>query len=129
MPAWIPLTGKQRQITRQVNGSRKQAEKVEARLKTEVEDGRHAGTRAKTFAELLDKWIEWRADNDKPISPRTVNDYRSLIEAKIKPALGSRRIAKIDTRALDAFYDELRRHCCIWRSRLSAPSTGGHERL
>jgi hypothetical protein len=31
-----PLTGKQRQITRQVNGSYRQAEKVEARLRTEA---------------------------------------------------------------------------------------------
>jgi hypothetical protein len=44
-----PLTGKQRQITRQVNGSYRQAEKVEARLRTEVADGQHAGTRVKTL--------------------------------------------------------------------------------
>jgi hypothetical protein len=45
-----PLTGKQRQITWQVNGSRKQPEKVEARLKTEVADGRHAGTKLRRSA-------------------------------------------------------------------------------
>jgi hypothetical protein len=63
-----PLTGRQRYISRQVNGSYRQAQKEEARLKTEVADGRHTGTRAKTFAELLDRWIEWRPDNGKPIS-------------------------------------------------------------
>jgi integrase len=83
-----PLTGKQRQITRQVNGSRREAEKVEARLRTEVADGQHAGTRLKTLGELLDLWIERRAASDKPISPDTVEDYRSLIAKKIKPALG-----------------------------------------
>jgi hypothetical protein len=31
-----PVTGRQRQLTRQINGSRRQAEKVEARLRTEV---------------------------------------------------------------------------------------------
>jgi hypothetical protein len=41
-----PLTGKQRQLTRQVNGSRREAEKVEARLRTEVADGRQASHRA-----------------------------------------------------------------------------------
>jgi hypothetical protein len=46
-----PLTGKQRQLTRQVNGSYRQAEKVEARLRTGVADGQHAGTRLNaTFA-------------------------------------------------------------------------------
>ena len=64
-----PLTGKQRQLTRQVNGSYRQAEKVEARLRTEVADGQHAGTRVKTLGELLDLWIERRAASDKPISP------------------------------------------------------------
>jgi hypothetical protein len=44
-----PLTGRQKQISRQVNGSYRQAEKKERELLTEVADGRHAGTRAKTL--------------------------------------------------------------------------------
>jgi hypothetical protein len=48
-----PITGRQRQITRQVNGSHRQAEKVEARLRTEVADRQHAGTRLKTLGELV----------------------------------------------------------------------------
>ena len=104
-----PLTGKQRQITRQVNGSHRQAEKVEARLRTEVADGKHAGTRLKTLGELVDLWIDWRAASDKPISPDTVQDYRSLIAKKIKPALGGKRLHTINARVLDAFYVDLRR--------------------
>ena len=104
-----PLTGKQRQITRQVNGSHRQAEKVEARLRTEVTDGKHAGTRLKTLGELVDLWIDWRAASDKPISPDTVEDYRSLIAKKIKPALGGKRLHTVNARVFDAFYDDLRR--------------------
>ncbi len=105
-----PLTGKQQQITRQVNGSYRQAEKVEARLRTEVADGQHVGTRVKTLGELLDLWIERRAASDKPVSPDTVEDYRSLIAKKIKPALGGKRLHTVNARVLDAFYDDLRRH-------------------
>ena len=105
-----PLTGRQRQITRQVNGSYRQAEKLEARLRTEVADGQHAGTRLKTLGELLDLWIERRAASDKPISPDTVEDYRSLIAKKIKPALGGKRLHTVNARVLDAFYDDLRRY-------------------
>jgi integrase len=105
-----PLTGKQRQLTRQVNGSRRQAEKLEARLRTEVADGQHAGTRVKTLGELVDLWIERRAASDKPISPDTVEDYRSLIAKKIKPALGGKRLHTVNARVLDTFYDGLRRH-------------------
>jgi integrase len=93
----------------QVNGSYRQAEKVEARLRTEVADGQHAGTRLKTLGELVDLWIERRAASDKPISPDTVEDYRSLIAKKIKPALGGKRLHTVTARVLDAFYDDLRR--------------------
>jgi integrase len=83
---------------------------VEDRLRTEVADGRHAGTRVKTLGELVDLWIEWRAGSDKPISPDTVEDYRSLIARKIKPALGGKRLHTVNARVLDAFYDGLRRY-------------------
>ncbi len=86
---------------------------MEARLRTEVadgQDGQHAGTRLKTLGELVDLWIERRASRDKPISPDTVEDYRSLIAKKIKPALGGKRLHTVNARALDAFYDDLRRY-------------------
>jgi integrase len=104
-----PLTGKQRQLTRQVNGSYRQAEQVEARLRTEVADGQHAGTRLKTLGELVDLWIERRATSDRPILPHTLEDYRSLIANKIKPAIGGKRLHTVNARVLDAFYDDLRR--------------------
>ncbi len=104
-----PLTGKQRQITRQVNGSYRQAEKVEARLRTEVADGQHTGTRVRTLGELADLWIKRRAESDKPISPHTLEDYRSLIDNKIKPAIGGKKLHTINARVLDTFYDDLRR--------------------
>lgn len=85
-----PVTGRQRYKSRQVNGSFRDAQKEEARLITEVADGRHLGTRTKTFGELLDAWLRWRERNGKPISPRTLNDYRALVEDRIKPALATR---------------------------------------
>jgi hypothetical protein len=88
------LTGKQRQL----NGSYRQAEKIEASLRTEVADGQHAGTRVKTLGELLDLWIERRAASDKPISPDTAEGYRSLIAKKIKPALGGKRLHMVNAR-------------------------------
>jgi integrase len=45
----------------------------------------------------------------KPISPHTVNDYRGLIERKLKPGLGKLRLAQLDTQRLDRFYGELRK--------------------
>ena len=39
-----------------------------------------------------------------------MEDYRSLIAKKIKPALGGKRLHTINARVLDAFYDDLRQH-------------------
>src|SRR4029453_13362012 len=73
-----PITGRQRYISRQVNGSRRAAERLEARLKTEVADGGHVGTRARTLTQMVDIWLDWRASNGRDISPRTLDDYRNL---------------------------------------------------
>jgi hypothetical protein len=65
-----PLTGKQRQLTRQVNGSYRQAEQVEARLRTEVADGQHAGTRLRPLV----SWSTFGSSDAPPAtspSPRT----------------------------------------------------------
>jgi integrase len=103
-----PLTGKERKVSRTAK-TKREAERLERRLMTEAADGRHRGTTAKTMAELVDQWLDWRAGNGKDISPKTVNDYRSLIEKRIKPAMGRLPIGKLDVRTLDLFYDRLRK--------------------
>ncbi len=102
-----PVTGRQRQITRQVNGGRREAEREEARLRAEVAAGKHRGTGARTMAELLDVWFAWRTTNGKPLSPATRNDYESLVKTKLKPALGSLRLPQVDAAILDRYYGQL----------------------
>jgi hypothetical protein len=104
-----PVTGRQRQISRQVTGSRKQTERVDTRLKAEVLAGRHRGTAAKTLGEMVDVYLEWREQNHKPIGPRTIQGYRALAEARIKPGLGKPQLPQADPPALDRFYSALRR--------------------
>jgi hypothetical protein len=86
-----PVTGRQRQIARQVKGKR-EAERLEAKLRAEVADGRHRGTSARTVGELLDVYLAWRETSGKPLSPATLNDYRTIVETKLKPALGKLRL-------------------------------------
>src|SRR6266545_3056552 len=104
-----PVTGRQRQISRQVKGSRKQAERVETRLKAEVMAGRHRGTAAKTLGEMVDVFLEWREQNGKPIGPRTIQGYHALHEARIRPGIGKLRLPQVDPPALDRFYTALRK--------------------
>jgi hypothetical protein len=102
-----PVTGRQRQISGQVKGSHKQAERVETRLKAEVLAGRHRGTAAKTLGEMVDVYLEWRehtaSQSDRGRSRAT------RAEARIKPAVGKLRVPQIDPPALDRFYTALRR--------------------
>ncbi len=109
-----PITGRQRYISRQVNGSRREAERLEARLKTQVADGGHVGTRARTLAEMVDVWLDWRASNGRDISPRTLDDYRNLAVSKIAPGIGRHSLGKVSPRLLDAFYQQLRREGNAW---------------
>jgi integrase len=102
-----PVTGRQRQIARQVK-SKREAERLEAKLRAEVAAGRHRGTSARTVGELLDLYLTWRATNGTPLSPATLNDYRSMIETKLRPALGRLRLTQVDAVALDRFYGTLR---------------------
>jgi integrase len=103
------VTGRQRQISRQVKGSRKQGERVETKLKAEVLAGRHRGTAAKTLGEMVEVYLDWREQNDKPIGPRTIQGYRALTEARIKPGVGKLRLPQVDPPALDRFYWALRK--------------------
>jgi integrase len=52
-----PVTGRQRQISRQVKGKR-EAERLDAKLRTEVAEGRHRGSAARTVAQLVDAWLD-----------------------------------------------------------------------
>ncbi len=104
-----PVTGRQRQISRQVNGSLKKAKREETKLKAEVMAGRHRGTAAKTLGQMVEVYLDWREQNDKPIGPRTIQGYRALAEARIKPGLGKLRLPQVDPPALDRFYTALRK--------------------
>jgi hypothetical protein len=44
------------------------AKKLEARLMTERSDGRRKGTKAKTVADLMEHWFEWRKHSGDPVT-------------------------------------------------------------
>jgi integrase len=106
-----PLTGRKRWVSQQVPGqtkaSMRQAKQVEARLLEEVGAGQHRGSRSRTMAELLERWLQWRA-TVKPIAPTTVASYRAALDRYILPALGGLPVRQVDAATLDAFYARLR---------------------
>ena len=106
-----PLTGRKRYVSQQVAGqtkaSMRQAKQIEARLLEEVGAGRHKGSRSRTMAELLERWLEWRP-TVRPIAPTTVSSYRAAMDRYILPALGKLPVRQVDAATLDAFYAQLR---------------------
>jgi integrase len=102
-----PITGHKRQKSVTV-ATRAEAKQAEARLVTEVGAGQHRGTRSKTVAELIERWLEWR-QSVRPISPTTVATYRGYLDRVILPALGKLPVGRLDAATLDAFYAQLRK--------------------
>jgi integrase len=102
-----PLTGKERYKYDRAR-TKREAERVEAALKTKVAEGRHRGTAARTVADLVERWYEWR-QGVKEISPTTLLGYRLQIDRRVIPALGRFPVRRLDVETLDTFYAELRK--------------------
>ena len=45
------------------------------------------GSRPRTMAELLERWLEWRP-TVRPVAPTTVSSYRAAMDRYILPAYG-----------------------------------------
>src|SRR5215211_572953 len=106
-----PLTGGKRYVSQQVAGQTKaamrQAKQIEAQLLAEIGTGQHRGSRSRTMAELLERWLEW-PPTVRPIAPTTVSSYRAAMDRYILPALGKLPVRQVDAATLDAFYAHLR---------------------
>jgi integrase len=102
-----PVTGRYRQKSVTVRGSRAEAQRALRRLLEEVEDGQHRALEggSRTFAELLDEWLAHKAATDR--SPTTIARYRSVIEWQLKPTLGAVPLERLETKAFDDLYRSL----------------------
>jgi Phage integrase, N-terminal SAM-like domain len=123
-----PLSGRKRQKIGSAK-TRAEAKQLEARLITEAATGRHRTAGAKTVADLLEAWYQWR-QAVRPISPNTLANYRRYIDQKILPALGKVPVGRLDVATLDLFCAELRQRAasastatgaCVMASRRCAP--------
>jgi Phage integrase, N-terminal SAM-like domain len=102
-----PVTGRYRQKSVTVRGSRAEARRALRRLLEEVEEGQHRALEggSRTFGELLDEWLAHQAAAD--CSPTTIARDRSVIEWQLKPALGEVLLEHLETKAFDDLYRSL----------------------
>lgn len=98
------VTGRKRYVTRTVRGNRKVAERVRNQMLVDVQQGKTSPTSA-TFGDLLDAWYDAASPD---WSPRTSLEHRRVIDSVLKPALGTKKLAKLRASDLDSLYGALR---------------------
>ncbi len=95
-----PVTGRRRRLSKNVRGTKRQAQQALNIMVVEADAGRYNGT-SSTFEQLATKWLEL-VESD--LSPTTVRGYRNKLKVWIFPAIGDRPVNKITTDDLDQFY-------------------------
>jgi integrase len=95
-----PVTGRRRQLSRSVHGTKRDAQRVLNRLLAESEISQ-GGRTTTNFRQLSEQWLAL-VSND--LSPTTVHRYKNLLRNRILPALGDRSIHAIRTNDLDRLY-------------------------
>jgi integrase len=95
-----PTTGRRRRLSKNVRGTKRQAQKVLNALVAEAQVGQY-NDRSSTFGGLVAKWLDLIKNE---ISPTTLRTYRSLLKNHILPGLGDRPIESIRAADLDLLY-------------------------
>src|SRR5438309_2462891 len=100
--ATVQLGGGKR---RYLSGKTRQnvAQKLTVALR-EVQQGLPAPSQRLTLGQFLDQWMEQSA---KPrLKPSTFESYRHYVQRHLKPALGTRPIARLAAQEVQAFLNE-----------------------
>jgi hypothetical protein len=116
-----PVTGRKRQLSRNVRGTKREAQAVRTRLLVEVDDGHHVSTTA-TFGDLVEQWFEHASPD---WSPKTAAETRRLIDKIVKPRLARVRLTRLKTADLDRLYASLRKSGGHKVVRWPRPPSGG----
>jgi len=95
-----PVTGRRRQKSRSVRGTKGEAQKILNALVVEADAGAYLGT-STTFEQLCTQWL---AQSGNDLSPTTLRRYKNLLSKRILPALGQRPVHSIRTMDLDQLY-------------------------
>jgi integrase len=97
-----PITGRRRFLTKQINGSRAEAEHELAELVAEVAAGHHQAPAGATVALLMQRWLALADLEDS-------NRYQAGLRYRrhIEPALGAKKLRRLTALDLDLFYRRL----------------------
>ena len=101
------MTGKRREISRTVRGTRREAQRVLNEMALEIDRGNFSGTGTSAmFHQLTNRWLDM-AKNE--LRPTTMRRYEILLRRHIHPALCDVSVKNIKTIDLDQLYVGLQR--------------------
>ncbi|MGH9154140.1 MAG: tyrosine-type recombinase/integrase [Acidimicrobiales bacterium] len=111
------VTGRRRQITRTIGGTKREAHDALSRLLVELGQGRHHGTSAVTVADVCRDWFNQAAPS---LQPNTRTEFAGVLDRYLRPrtdvlaehdvlvvGLGAVPLAKLRAWDLDRFYPQL----------------------
>jgi hypothetical protein len=94
------LTGRRRQKSRSIRGSKREAQQALNALVVEADAGAFVGT-STTFEQRCRQWLDL---TENSLSPTTLRTYRNLLDRRIFPAIGNKLAHNIRTVDLDRLY-------------------------
>ena len=88
-----PVTGKRRQKSEAVRGTKKHAEKVLAKRMTAIDNHTYTEPHAMTVGEFLERWLKDYAESN--LRESTYRSYRANIENHILPMIGGVQLKRL----------------------------------
>lgn len=102
-----PVTGRRRQLSRSIKGTKSEAKRLLVQLLSERDTGIDAPPGKATVADFLQKWLTIHAREN--CSPKTARRYEQLIRVHIVPVVGERLLAKLKGPQIQEIYIQARR--------------------
>jgi len=122
------ITGKRRQKSQTVKGTKRDAERALREILLSLEQGSYVKPNKLTLGEWLDQWCESFVVMNT--TPRTYVSYRSIIDNHLKQGLGSIALSRLEPQQIQAYYaDKLAKGRVDGKGSLSNRSVLYHHRI
>ncbi len=97
--------GKRRYYNKTINGTRKEAQRHLTSVLGDLDRGTFAEPSKETLNSYLDRWLNTAAA--PRVRPRTLTDYRELMDCHVKPMLGQRMLSSITPLDVQSVYTRM----------------------
>jgi integrase len=122
------ITGKRRQKSQTVKGTKRDAERALREILLSLEQGSYIKPNKLTLGEWLDQWCESFVVMNT--TPRTYVSYRPIIDRHLKQGLGSIALSRLEPQQIQAYYaDKLTKGRVDGKGSLSNRSVLYHHRI